>query len=248
MNADHDPFDLGQLLFGYLVYREIRDGRLDGDAILRAGCLLFLLAGAVLGGGLLLVGAFATPQYGGGYPYETPFTYPTQQPAFVPPATARPAAAPTPAARPTPTPTPAPTPKPTPKATPLPGIGRTVPAGDGWAVTVTKVARWRPGWYSEPGWRLITAYVRVRMPAVAYECAWGDTFWLEATSGRTYQGRLDQQVREPQLFACSDYHRRTTAAGWLTFEVLDVDARGLVLSTCLPACASCERPAVIRLN
>jgi hypothetical protein len=234
-NDDHDPFDLGQLLFGYLVYREIRDGRLDPDAILRAGCLVSLLIGAVLGGGLLLVGAFATPQYGGGYvPYETPFTYPTEQPAFVPPATVRPAATPKPT--------------PTPRPTPIPGIGTRVPAGDGWAVTVTKVQRWRPSWYREPGWRLVTAWVKVRMPAVEYECVWGDMFWLEARSGRTYQGWLDQQLREPQLFDCSDYHRATTAQGWVTFEVRDADAKGLLLYACLPELFSCETPAVIRLN
>jgi hypothetical protein len=241
----HDPFDLGQLLFGYLVYREIRDGRLDGDAILRAGCLLVLLVGAVLGGGLLLIGAFAAPQYGGGYaPYETPFTYPTEQPAIVPPVSIRPA----PTVRPTPTPTPSPTPKPTPRPSPLPGIGTRVPAGDGWAVTVTKVQRWRPSWYREPGWRLITVYLKVRMPAVEYACAWGDAFWVEARSGRTYQGWLDQQVREPQLFACADYHRATTDTGWVTFEVRDADAKGLVLYACLPAYSWCETPAGIRLK
>ncbi len=84
---DHDPFDLGQLLFGYLVYREIRDGRLDADQVIRAGCLVILLIGAVLGGGALLVGTFAAPHDGGSYvPFETPFTYPTEQPAFVAPA------------------------------------------------------------------------------------------------------------------------------------------------------------------
>jgi hypothetical protein len=239
MSDDHDPFDLGQLLFGYLLYREIRDGRLDADGILRAGCLIVLLVGAVIGGGLLLVGAFATPQYGGGYvPAGTTAPYPTERPAIVAPATARP----------TLRATPAPTPTPTPKPSPLPGIGKRVPAGEGWAVTVTKVARWRPGWYDEPGWGLLTVYVKVRMPAVDDGCAWGDSFWLEAKSGRTYQGWLDGQVREPELFACADYHRVTTDAGWVTFEVRDADAKGLVLSACLPAYYSCETPAVIRVT
>ena len=242
-NDDHDPWDLGQLLFGYLVYREIRDGRLDADQVIRAGCLVVLLLGAVLAGGALLVGAFATPQYGGGYvPYETPFTYPTEQPAFVLPATAQPTAAPTATAKPTPKPIP------TAKPTPLPGIGKRVSAGEGWAVTVTKVERWRPSWFNEPGWRLLTVYVKVRMPAVDDGCGWGDSFWLQAKSGRTYQGWLDQQVREPQLFACSDYHRVTTAAGWVTFEVRDADAKALVLSVCLPAYSWCDESARIQLR
>ena len=247
MGDDNDPFDLGQLLFGYLVYREIRDGRLDADGIIRAGCLIVLLVGAVIGGGLLLAGAFATPQYGGGYvPVETAAPYPTQLPAIVALATPRPTVRPTPSAKPTPTPTP--TPKPTPKPSPVPVIGKRVVAGDGWAVTVTKVERWRPSWYREPGWRLLTAYVKVHMPAVDDGCAWGDTFWLEAKSGLTYQGWLDRVVREPELFACADYHRATTAAGWVTFEVRDADAKSLVLHACLPAYSSCETPVVIRVN
>ena len=243
-NDDHDPWDLGQLLFGYLVYRELRDGRLDADQVIRAGCLLVLIVAAVIGGGLLLIGGLAAPQYGGGYvPYETAAPYTTRQPAFVAPATARPTAAPT-----TAEPTPTPKPKPTPGQTPIPGIGKRVPGGGGWAVTVTKVQRWRPSWYRQPGWRLITAYVRVRMPAVEYECAWADSFWLEARSGRTYGGLWISGPRDPSLFACSDYHRATTAAGWVTFEVRDADAKGLLLNACLPAFGFCEKPAVIRLN
>jgi hypothetical protein len=238
-NDDHDPWDLGQLLFGYLVYRELRDGRLDADQVIRAGCLVILLIGALLGGGALLVGTFAAPHDGGSYvPFETPFTYPTEQPAFVAPGTVRPTAT----ARPTPTP------RPTPKPTPLPGLGTSVRSGDGWAVTVTKVERWRPSWYREPGWRLVTAYVKVRMPANGYACAWGDSFWLEAKSGRTYWGLVDVGSRDPSLFACADYHRATTTAGWVTFEIRDADAKGLVFSACLPAYSTCETPAVIRLS
>jgi len=88
----------------------------------------------------------------------------------------------------------------------------------------------------------------VRMPAVDDGCGWGDSFWLQAKSGRTYQGWLDQQVREPQLFACSDYHRVTTAAGWVTFEVRDADAKALVLSVCLPAYSWCDESARIQLR
>jgi hypothetical protein len=243
---DHDPFDLGQLLFGYLVYREIREGRLDGDTILRAGCLLVLLVGAVLGGGLLLVGGLSTSHDGGGaYPYETAAPHPTGRPAIVVPATPRPTVRPASTAKPTPTPTAKPTPQPTPK--PLPGIGNRVAAGEGWAVTVTRVQRWRPGWYDEPGWRLLTAYVKVRMPADDSRCAWGDSFWVEARNGRTYVGEVDWGLRDPSLHACADYHRPTTVSGWVTFEIRDADAKGLVLFACLPLFASCETPAAIRL-
>ena len=166
------------------------------------------------------------------------------RPAIVVPATGRPTARPAPTAKPTPTP------KPTAKATPkpLPGLGKRVAAGDGWTVTVTKVQRWRPGWYHEPGWRLVTAYVKVRMPADPIGCAWGDSFWLEARSGRTYGGLTDVEIRDPSLAACADYHRPTTTGGWVTFEIRDADAKGLVLFACLPAFAWCEKPAAIRLT
>jgi hypothetical protein len=236
MGDDDDQNDLAGLLFGYLVYREIREGHLDADAILRAGCLLVLLVGALLAGGLLIVGGLSTPQYRGGtVPYETAAPSPTGRSAIFVPATARPTARPTP------------TPKPTAKPTPLPGIGKRVAAGDGWAVTVTKVQRWRPGWYREPGWRLLTAYVKVRTPTDDSRCAWGDSFWLEARNGRTYGGEVDWGPRDPSLVACADYHRPTTIGGWVTFEIRDADAMGLVLFACLPAFASCETPAAIRL-
>ena len=223
-----DPGDIGALLFGWLVYREVQAGRLDAGGCLRAGCLIVAIIGAVIGGGLLLlgtIGSLATPGYGGFAPIETYAPFPTERPAIVVPATARPAPTPAPTAEPTPTP----------KPTPMPGIGDRVPAGDGWAVTVTKVQRWRPAWYDEPGWRLVTVHVKVRMPAVEYECVLGSTFWLRARSGREYQGFEWQRLREPGLFACSDYHRPTTAAGWVTFEVRDADAKGLVLLTWLAA-------------
>ena len=38
------------------------------------------------------------------------------------------------------------------------------------------------------------------MPAVDEECVWGDMFFLTARGGRTYQGFLDQRLREPQLY------------------------------------------------
>jgi hypothetical protein len=235
--------DIGALLFGLLVYREIREGRLDADGIIRAGCLLVLVVGAVLGGGLLLIGAFATPQYGSDVaPRHTLAPYATPRPAIVPPVTTRPTTRPTPAPSPTPKPTA------TPKPTPLPGIGTRVAVGGGWAVTVTKVERWRPAWYDEPGWRLLTVYVRVNMPAVEYECAWESSFSLEARSGTIYEAFEWQDRREPALFACADYHRPTTAAGWLTFEVRDEDAKGILLRACPPDFSWCDAAAVIRLE
>ena len=103
-------------------------------------------------------------------------------------------------------------------------------------------------WYDEPGWRLLTVRVKVNLPAVEYECAWESSFSLEARSGRTYEGFEWQDRREPALFACADYHRPTTDAGWVTFEIRDADAKGLVLSVCLPSFSGCESPALIRLN
>jgi hypothetical protein len=245
MNDDGGPDfgDLGGLLFGYILYREMRDGRLDGDGILRAGCLLVLVLGAVLGGGLLLIGLVASAQpYGSDFsPRRTPAPYATPRPAIVPPVTTRPTE------RPVTTAAPAPAAPSAPRPTPLPGIGTRVPAGDGWAVTVTKVERWRPRSYAEPGWRLLAVRVKVRMPAVDAGCAFPSSFWLEARNGRIYEA-FEWPVREPQLFECSDYHRRTTAQGWVTFEVRDADAKGLVLETCLPELFSCEAPVRIRLR
>ena len=230
---DDDHSDLGALLFGYLVYREIRDGRLEAGDVFRAGCIVTLVVGAVLGGVILLAVA-SMPRYqpATGLQYDLP-TAPGYLAPVVQPPEPRTSVA-TSAGRLEPTPLP------TPKPTPLPGIGTRVVAGHGWAVTVTKVQRWRPGWYDEPGWRLITAYLEVRMPAAENECAWGDMFTLTARSGRTYQGFQDQQLREPQLFACSDYHRPTTAAGLVTFEVRDADAKGLVLTACPGDLFGCE--------
>jgi len=230
---DDDHSDLGGLLFGYLLYREIRDGRLEAGDIFRAGCVLVLVVGAVLGAVLLVVG-LSMPRYDpeGGIQYGAPTAPVFVAPVALPPESQAPVA--------TRRPTPEPTPSPTVKPTPLPGVGTRVDAGDGWAITVTKVQRWRPGWYDEPGWRLITAYLKVRMPAVENECVWGDMFVVTARGGRTYQGFLDQQLREPDLFACSDYHRPTTAAGWVTFEVRDADAKGLVLTACPGDLFGCE--------
>ena len=238
--GDDNGFGLGQLLFGLWLWREIDAGRIDPGCIFKTLGLIVL----VLGGGFLVLLAIAgasVPRYGGSFDYSTPYAWPTEAPAFVPAWTPR--QAPTSA----PTATPSPTPAATPKPKPLPGIGKKVAAEDGWWVRVDKVGRWRPSWYHEPGWRLVTAYVTVGMPAVEYACAWGDMFFVTAPSGRTYQGFLDQRLREPQLFACSDYHRRTQAKGWVTFEVRDKDAKGLVLTSCVPEMFGCTDGPRIRL-
>ncbi len=139
------------------------------------------------------------------------------------------------------------TPSPAPKPTPIPGIGRKVDAGDGWWVRVDKVRRWKPSWYRQPGWRLVTAYVTVRMPASDGICVLGNDVRLTARSGNQYWGWIEN-TREPTLYACPDYHRRTTAKGWLTFEVRDKDAKGLVLRVCPDIVGPCERPAMIRIS
>jgi hypothetical protein len=240
--GDDNGFGLGQLLFGLWMWREIDAGRIDPGCIFKTLGLIVL----VLGGGFLVLLAIASasvPRYGGSLDYSTPYAWPTEAPAAVPAWTPRPTR--TPAATATPSPTPAASPTPKPK--PLPGIGKKVAANDGWWVRVDKVARWRPSWYREPGWRLVTAYVTVGMPAVEDGCAWGDMFFVTAPSGREYQGFLDQRLREPQLFDCADYHRRTQAKGWVTFEVRDKDAKGLVLTSCVPEMFGCLDGPRIRL-
>ena len=117
-------------------------------------------------------------------------------------------------ASPTPTPTDAdPAPAATPRPKPLPRIGDKVPAGDGWWVRVDKVERWRPSWYHEPGWRLISAYVTVGMPAVENECALGDMFFVTAPSGRRVHRLGRRAAVNRQLFECSDYHRPDAGEG-----------------------------------
>jgi len=237
-DGGHDDrgFGLGQLLFGLWLWRELDSGRLDAGQVFRA---LFLIA-AVIGGGVLvllaIVGA-TMPRYDGSVGLPAPYAWPTEAPALAPAWTPGPASTPAPTA----------TPSPTPKPTPLPGIGRKVAAGAGWWVRVDKVGRWRPSWYHQPGWRLITAYITVGMPAVEYECAWGDMFFVTAPGGREYQGFLDQRLREPRLFGCTDYHRRTQVKGWVTFEVRDKDAKGLVLMSCVPEMLGCIDGPRIRL-
>jgi hypothetical protein len=238
-DGDHGPDwgDIGGLLFGYMLYREMRDGRLDPGAIWRAGCLLVVVVGVVLGGILLVVGALSpVPRYG--YDQGVRGAPPTL------PAVAAPVAPRTrPADTPRPTVEPSPSPSPAPKATPLPGVGDRVRFPGGWAVTVVKAGRWQPAWYHEPGWRLVTAWLRVRLPADEMACAWGDMCSLQARSGRVYPGFLDERLREPQLFACGDHHRPTTASGWVTFEVREKDAKGLVLVACPGSMFDCDGDA-----
>ena len=238
--GDDNGLGLGELLFGLWLWRELDSGRIDAGCIFRALGLIVL----VLGGGFLLllaiVGASA-PRYDGSLHYGTPYEWPTEVPAYVAPVwTPEPARTPEPAA------TPSPTPAATPKPTPLPRIGDKVAAGDGWWVRVDKVGRWRPSWYREPGWRLVTAYVTVGMPAVEDGCAWGDMFFVTAPSRRIYTGWTEGD-REPHLFECTDYHRRTQARGWVTFEVRDKDAKGLVLTSCVPEMFGCDDGPRIRL-
>ena len=90
-------------------------------------------------------------------------------------------------------------------------------------------------------------YREIREGRLQDECAWGSSFQLEARSGRTYEA-YGFDRREPALFACADYHRPTTDAGWLTFEIRDADAKGLLLLACLPWFSGCEAPAVIRIS
>ena len=222
----------------------MQSGRIDAGCIFRAVALIAL----VLGGGFLLlvaIGSMVAPRYEGTIDPWSPA--PTYLPAVVPPDSTQ---APTLTFQPSPTPTPRPTPTPAPAATPkpkpLPRIGDKVSSGDGWWVRVDKVERWRPSWYREPGWRLISAYVTVGMPAVENEFVWGDMFFVTAPSGREYQGGL-VDGREPRLFAWSDYHRPTQAKGWVTFEVRDKDAAGLVLTSCVPELFGCDDGPRIRL-
>jgi len=236
---DHDGFGLGQLLFGLWLWRELDSGRLDAGGVFKA---LFVIA-AVLGGGFLLLLAIigaTMPRYDGAVDLDAPYPFTTDLPAYVPVTTPRPTRATVPTAMPSPAPTR--------KPPAIPGIGKRVAAGDGWTVKADKVQRWKPSWYHEPGWRLVTVHLVIGMPATDDGCAWGDMFSLTARSGREYQGWLDQTNREPELFACTDYHRTTTAKGWVTFEVRDKDAKGLVMSFCPDVLGFCEQPARIRIS
>ena len=233
--GDDDGLGLGEVLFGLWLWRQMDSGRMDAGGVFKAGCLIL----ALLGGGLLIllvIASASVPRYSGSFDYSTPYSRPTEAPFVAPAWTPRPA------------PTPAPTATPSPTPTPRHRIGKKVAAADGWWVRVDKVKRWRPSWYDEPGWRLVTAYVTVGMPAVENGCAWGDMFFVTARSGREYQGFLDQTRREPQLFDCADYHRRTKAKGWVTFEVRDKDAKGLVLTSCVPEMFGCVDGPRIRLT
>lgn len=231
---DHNGFSVGQLLVGLYLWREMEAGRLSPGDIFKT---LFVIA-AVIGGGFLLLlviaGASVAP-YGGsvgaGYPYIPATNAPVYLPAWTP----------------KPVWTAVPTFSPAPPPTPIPGIGTRVAAGGEWTVTVDKVQRWKPSWYRQPGWQLITVYVTVRM-AADDNCVWGDMFSVTAPGGTDYQGWLDQTLREPSIFECADYHRPTTAKGWVTFEVRNEDAKGLLMTACLPEMFSCDDPAVIRIT
>ena len=242
---DDDQSDLAGLLFGYLIYREIREGRLDGDGILRAGCLLVLLVGALLGGGLLIVGGLSTPQYRGG-------TVPVRDRGPGPDRAAGDRRAgdwrtdrSTCALR-------------------EPDAETHVDSeADAEAAPGNRQARRRRRRLG--GHRHGSAAVAPQLvPRAGLEARHGVREGPDAgRSDRVRLGRLllargEERAhvrgpdgfgpRDPSLFACADYHRPTTAAGWVTFEIRDADAKGLVLFACLPAFASCEKPAQIRLD
>ncbi|MEI7744818.1 MAG: hypothetical protein WCK58_13855, partial [Chloroflexota bacterium] len=87
-NDDHGGLDVGQLLFGLWLWREVDAGRIEPGCIFRTlGCLVLGIGGA----GLLLLGIIGatTPRYGGYDPgiYEP---NPTQRAAVVEPWTPRP--------------------------------------------------------------------------------------------------------------------------------------------------------------
>ncbi len=252
---DRNGFNLGQVLFALFLWREIDAGRIDPDRLFRAGCSLVLLIGGLLLGGAVLLGVFSPSQYGGYVPGQPPFA--TEVPGFVgvpsatpalqatpmPTATPTAKATPRPKATPKPKPTPKPTAKPTPR--PLPETGTRVSLGSGWAVTVVKVERWRPSWYATSGSRLVTVYLAVAMPDDLSGCASSADFELETGSGASTYAYLDQQ-RQPELVGCSGLGP-TPAEGWATFEI-PAGATGLVLTTCLPDIARCERMTRIRLQ
>lgn len=110
-NDDDGGLDVGQLLFGLWLWRELDEGRIEPGCIFRSlGCLVLALGG----GGLLLIliASATTPRYGN----DDPGIYwpdPTPRPAIVVPWTPQPTIAVTPA--PTEEPTEAPTPQPRPK-------------------------------------------------------------------------------------------------------------------------------------
>jgi hypothetical protein len=102
-----DQSDLMAALFGYMLYREMREGRLDPDEVWRAGCGLVAIAGAI-GLVLLAIAGLMSPQ-GGGSGWE-------DRSGFEAVSTATPGPTVRPVATPTPEPTPEPTPAPTPRA------------------------------------------------------------------------------------------------------------------------------------
>lgn len=233
-----DDGDFGQTLFALMVWRELERGNITPGCIFR----FFGIGLAIAGAGLLLIaliGSPATPRDVSAPWSQSPAPYVTAAPV----ARVTPPPAPGPTQRPATLPPVLATPSspvgPTPAATPQSvAVGVLAATSDGWQVRVDKVQRWRPSWYHEPGWRLVTIYVSVRMPMLE-GCAFSDMFTLIASSGQTYSAWTYPE-RQPSLFACSDYHRVTWAKAWLTFEVRDADAKGLRMLACVPEMISCE--------
>ncbi len=243
-NRNNGP-NLGSFLFAMYIWREMEAGRLTAGDIFK---VLFWLA-AIAGGGLLVIWIWvglSTPRYNGlGYPSGPGLESPG---GFVPGLTLAPVWTPRQTAATWPSTAPTAVPTPTPKPTPAPHIGTRVAMGGGWTVQVVKVGRWAPSWYHEPGWHLITVYVKVWMPEESViACVWGNSYSVTAPGGNQYTG-YEALGREPSLFACVDYHRPTTATGWLTFEVRDRDAKGLMLDVCAWDADVCGAPNGIKIS
>ena len=134
-NGDHDGFSFGQLLFGLWMWRELESGRLDAGSVFKA---IFVIL-AVLGGGfllLLMVVGMSMPRYDGYDPYTPmpgrPRRPPTRRRGRRPDVDAGPTASP---ARRNPSRSRA--------SARRPGRQRRT-------VTVSKVQRWKPSWYTSP--------------------------------------------------------------------------------------------------
>jgi hypothetical protein len=114
-------------------------------------------------------------------------------------------------------------------------------------VRVDRVERWQSPWGQRPGWQVVTVRVTVGMPADDDGCVFGSMLFVTAPSGRDYAG-FEGGGRRPSLLDCSDDQRRTQAKGWVTFEIRDRDAKGLVLRTCVPEMFGCDDGPRIRLR
>ena len=226
--GDDHGFGLGQLLFGLWLWRELDSGRIDAGGIFK---VLFLVA-AVIGGGFLVLLAIAgasVPQYAGSLDYATPYAWPTEAPAFVPAWTPQadidahshrdPVAHAEGETAPR-------------HRQEGPGRGRLVGAGRqgrALAALVVPRARLAPGHrvhhrrHAGRGGRLrLGRHVLRHGPerALVHRLAGGRSRTrISSTAPTTTAG--------------------TQAKGWVTFEVRDKDAKGLVLTSCVPEMFGC---------